>query len=292
MLGKVRQVLLCAGFDEAMTASVVSEESAAALSPWTAAAALQTSTPMLKGADRLRRSLIPSLLEARRVNESLGNPVIELFETARVYLPAAGGLPGEQWTLGIVSGGDYYRLKGVVEAVLAALRPGTRLEAVDTRQPLLDSVKSSEFRVQGQCLGYIGELSADGLQQAGLRSPATVAEIRMPVLVELADLIPRYAEQSPYPAIERDLNLIVDESVRWASLAETVQRAVGECLESVRYQEIYRDPKKDGAGKKRLLFSITLRSRQRTLTNEQADQIRQQVVDACHQSHGAVLLGA
>ncbi len=292
VLGKVRQVLLCAGFDEAMTASVVSEESAAALSPWTAAAALQTSTPMLKGADRLRRSLIPSLLEARRVNESLGNPVIELFETARVYLPAAGGLPSEPWTLGVVSGGDYYRLKGVVEAVLAALRPGTRLEAVDTRQPLLDSVKSSEFRVQGQCLGYIGELSADGLQQAGLRSPATVAEIRMPVLVELADLIPRYAEQSPYPAIERDLNLIVDESVRWASLAETVQRAVGECLESVRYQEIYRDPKKDGAGKKRLLFSITLRSRQRTLTNEQADQIRQQVVDACHQSHGAVLLGA
>lgn len=292
VLGKVRQVLLCAGFDEAMTASVVSEESAAALSPWTAAAALQTSTPMLKGADRLRRSLIPSLLEARRVNESLGNPVIELFETARVYLPAAGGLPSEQWTLGVVSGGDYYRLKGVVEAVLAALRPGTRLEAVDTRQPLLDSVKSSEFCVQGQCLGYAGELSADGLQQAGLRSPATVAEIRMPVLVELADLIPRYAEQSPYPAIERDLNLIVDESVRWASLADTVRRAVGECLESVRYQEIYRDPKKDGAGKKRLLFSITLRSRQRTLTNEEADQIRQQVVDACHQSHGAVLLGA
>ncbi len=292
VLGKVRQVLLCAGLDEAMTASVVPEELAAVISPWTDAAALQTSTPMLKGADRLRRSLIPSLLEARRVNESLGNPVIELFETARVFLPARGDLPGEQWTLGIVSGGDYYRVKGVIEAVLAALRPGTRLEAVESRQPLLDSVKSSELRVQGQCLGYLGELSAGGLQQAGLRSPATVAEIRMPVLVELANLIPKYAEQSPYPAIERDLNLIVNEAVRWASLAETVQRSVGECLESLRYQEIYRDPKKDGAGKKRLLFSITLRSRQRTLTNEEADQIRQQVVDACHQSHGAVLLGA
>jgi len=291
VLGKVRQVLLCAGFDEAMTASVVPDELAAVFSPWTDAAALQTSTPMLKGADRLRGSLIPSLLEARRVNESLGNPVIELFETARVFLPVQGDLPSEQWTLGIVSGGDYYRVKGVIEAVLAALRPGTRLEAGDTRQSLLDSVKSSELRVQGQCLGYLGELSAAGLQQAGLRSPATVAEIRMSVLVELANLIPRYSEQSPYPAIDRDLNLIVDESVRWASLAETVQRSGGECLESLRYQEIYRDPKKDGAGKKRLLFSITLRSRQRTLTNEEADQIRQQVVDACHQSYGAVLLG-
>lgn len=292
VLGKVRQVLLCAGFDEAITASVVSEDLAAVLSPWTEAAALQTSTPMLKGADRLRRSLIPSLLEVRRVNESLGNPVIELFETARVFLPSGGDLPLEQWTLGIVSGGDYHRVKGVVEALLAALRGGTRLEAVDTKQPLMDPLKSSELRVQDQCLGYMGELSADGWRQTGLRSGATVAEIRMAVLVGLADLIPKYTEQSPYPAIDRDLNLIVDESVRWAALAETVQQSVGECLESLRYQEIYRDPKKDGAGKKRLLFSITLRSRHRTLTNEEADQIRQQVVAACHQTHGAVLLGA
>jgi len=291
VLGKVRQVLLCAGFDEAMTASVVPDELTAVFSPWTDAAALQTSTPMLKGADRLRRSLIPSLLEVRRVNESLGNPVIELFETARVFLPVPGDLPREQWTLAIVSRGDYYRVKGVIEAVLAALRPGTQLEAGDTRQPLLDPVRSSELRVQGQCLGYIGELSAAGLQHAGLRSSATVAEIRMSVLVELAKLIPSYSEQSPYPAIDRDLNLIVDESVRWASLAETVQRSGGECLESLRYQEIYRDAKKDGAGKKRLLFSITLRSRQRTLTNEEADQIRQQVVDACREAHGAALLG-
>lgn len=291
VLGKVRQVLLCAGFDEAITASVVSDEMGAAFSPWTDAAAFRTSTPMLKGADRLRRSLIPSLLEARRLNESLGNPVIELFETARVYLPSADGLPREQWTLGIVSAGDYHRVKGVVEGLLEALRSGSRLEAGDTKQPLLEPLRSSELSLQGQCLGYLGELSADGWKQAGLRAAATVAEIRLDVLAGLAVLIPKYTESSPYPAIDRDLNLIVDETVRWASLAATVQQAVGECLERLDYQETYRDPKKDGAGKKRLLFSMTLRSHQRTLTNEEADQIRQQVVAACSQSHGAVLLG-
>jgi len=291
VLGKVRQVLLCAGFDEAITTSVVPEELVAVFSPWTDAPALHTSTPMLKGADRLRKSLIPSLLEVRRVNESLGNPVIELFETARVYLPAADGLPHEQRTLAIVSGGDYHRVKGVVEGLLATLRPGTRLEAVDTRQPLLDPLKSSELRIQGQCLGYLGELSVEGWKQTGLRAGATIAEIRLSDLVGLADLIPKYAEQSPYPAIDRDLNLIVDESVRWAALEATVQQSAGECLESLGYQETYRDPKKDGAGKKRLLFSITLRSGERTLTNEEADLIRQQVVDACKRDHGAVLLG-
>ena len=86
-------------------------------------------------------------------------------------------------------------------------------------------------------------------------------------------------------------NRLAQRLASWAALADTVEGSAGECLESVSYQETYRDPKKDGTGKKRLLFSITLRSSQRTLTNEEADRIRQQVVEACDRKHGAVLLG-
>ena len=60
--------------------------------PGPSAAPLVANTPMLEGADRLRRSLVPSLLDVRRINESLSNPTIELFETARIYLAATGGL--------------------------------------------------------------------------------------------------------------------------------------------------------------------------------------------------------
>ncbi len=292
VLDRVRQVLVCAGFDEAMTTSVVADELAAMFSPWTDAPALQTSTPMLKGADRLRRSLTPSLVEARRVNEALGNPVIELFETARIYLPTDNGLPREQFNLAIVSGGDYYHVKGTIEAILTALRGGLQLKTREIRLPLLDPVKSAELLVGEQRLGFLGQLSVAGCEQVGLRASVTIAEVRLDVLFGLADLIPKYAEPSIYPAIVRDLNLIVDESVRWSSLAETVRQSVGPYLEDLRYGETYRDPQKDGASKKRLLFSITLRASDRTLTNEQADDIRQQVVAACHRDQGAVLLGA
>ncbi len=291
VLGKVRQVLLSAGFDEALTASVVSSDWSKAFSPWTDAEPIRASTPMLKGADRLRRSLTPSLLEARRVNESLANPVIELFETARVYLSRGNDLPEEQWTLAMTSGGDFYQLKGVIEAIVATLNPAAQLETADTAQKLLDSVKSCALAVDGDSLGLLGEVTPAGLKRFGLRASTTIAELNLSVLAGIAQLVPKHSEQSPYPAIERDLNLIVDESVRWAALAETVEGSAGDCLESVSYQETYRDPKTDGAGKKRMLFSITLRSGQRTLTNEEADQIRQQVVDACHQKHRAVLLG-
>ncbi len=118
-----------------------------------------------------------------------------------------------------------------------------------------------------------------------------MAELNVAVLQELADLIPQHRELSDYPAIERDVNLIVNESVRWADLQDTIRSSAGELLECLQFREVYRDPKKDGANRKRLLFSVCLRSSERTMTNEQADQIRQQVVDRCAQRHGAVLLG-
>lgn len=291
VLAGVRQVLLAAGFDEAMTATVVSQELSEAFSPWTAAEPLRASTPMLKGADLVRRSLVPSLLAARRVNESLANPVIELFETARVFVPRDNDLPLEQGALALTSGGDFSRVKGVVEALLAALRCRGGLEAVPTRQPLFDEVKNCELQVAGRRLGFLGEVAPAALKTFGLRNPTTVAELDLSVLNDLAQLVPQYTERSAFPVIERDLNLIVDESVRWSALAETVRHAGGVCLESVQYRETYRDPQKDGPGRKRLFFSVTFRSAERTLTNEEADQIRQAVVAACRQHHAAVLLG-
>ena len=92
MLDKIRQVLVAAGFDEALTLSIVEEEVSSAFSPWTDAAPLVTQMPILRRADHLRRSLIPSLLVARRTNETLSNAVIELFEMAHVYLPRPGTL--------------------------------------------------------------------------------------------------------------------------------------------------------------------------------------------------------
>jgi phenylalanyl-tRNA synthetase beta chain len=87
------------------------------------------------------------------------------------------------------------------------------------------------------------------------------------------------------------LNLVVDEGIRWNALADVVRAVGGEWLEGVEYRETYRDLAKDGPRKKRLLLSLVLRSTDRTLTSEEADGVRNQVVAACHERLGAVLLG-
>jgi len=291
VVAKLRGVLTAAGFDEAVTASVVDETAGAAISPWTDAEPLRSRTPVLRGADRLRTSLIPSLLAARRTNEALANPRIELFEIARAYLPRGKKLPDEKLMLCLSSGSDYLSVRGVIETAVATLNPGVQLEASDAGLELLDAGASCRLSIDGKVLGYVGTLTEAGLKRFDLRQPTTVAEIRIGLLVEAAELIPRHVPQPPYPAVTRDLNLVVDETVRWADVAATVRANCGELFEGLDYTDTYRDPKRLGSDKKSLLLSIGLRSSQGTMTHEQADEVCQRIVDACAKQHGAQLRG-
>jgi phenylalanyl-tRNA synthetase beta chain len=290
VLAKVRGVLAAGGFDEAMTASVVPERWSAAFSPWTAAEPLVANSPMLENADRLRRSLVPSLLDVRRTNESLSNSDIELFETARIYLPQAGGLPMEQWTLAATSGQGYLHLKGLVEALLGGLHIAEEVSSADFQHALFIQGQASEFSLGGKRLGFLGEVSPAAQKSFGLRGAAAILELDLGLLAARATLVAKYEPQSPYPTIARDVNLIVVEAVRWADLAATVRSAAGASLDRLEYLDTYRDPQKDGPDTKRLLFSFTLRPSDRTLTGQEADAIRDAVVAACIERHAARLL--
>lgn len=289
VLEKVRHVLTAVGFDEALTLSAVDEAMSASMSPWTDAEPLRSQMPVIRGANILRRTLTPSLLGVRRTNEALANSEIELFEIAKVYLPQEGKLPREELMLGITSGRSFAAVRGVIDAILAELKIATPLEADDSQIASLDSAASSSLTLAGERIAYVGELSGETAKQFDLRGPATVAEIRLAPLVAMANLVPRYAEQSPYPAVTRDLNLVVDEAVRWSDIARTAREPAGTYFESLDYRDTYRDAKRLGESKKSLLFSIALRSSEGTLTNQQADEIRDRIVAACNTKHGAEL---
>ena len=290
VLGKIRQVLTASGFDEAMTYSAVSQEWSNAFSPWSTAEPLRCSTPMLRGADLLRRSLVPSLLGARQVNQSLANPDVELFETAKIYIPQGKSLPDEEWMLAVTSGREFFTVKGILEELVETLNPGHRMDVEVTDHPLLQPGSSCRLLLGEVMCGFLGEVSPAGQKRFGLRSPVTVAELRISTLCDIAELIPQHRALSPYPSISRDINLIVDESVSWAEVAAVVRASSDQLLEAVQYRETYRDPGRDGHGKKRLLFSVSLRSHERTLTNEEADEIRNQIHATCGKEHGAMLV--
>jgi phenylalanyl-tRNA synthetase beta chain len=287
---KVRGVLTACGYDEALTISVVDESLSAAFSPWTDAAPLALQMPILERADRLRRSLIPSLLKARRDNEAVGNRTIELFETAKVYLPRASQLPQEDLMLGLTSGRDFFEVKGTLEAIVAALDPQATLEVRSKSFDLFTPGRGCEVLFRGEVVGVLGEVSGPSRRKFDLRGPTVVAEVKLIPLVQGTVLVPRYVPLCAYPAIDRDLNLVVDEAVRWADVAATVRSAGGELLASFDLSgEPFRDEKKLGAGKKSFVVALMLQSRERTLTGGEADDVCKRIVDACMKNHGATL---
>jgi len=291
VLARIRDVLTALGYDEALTLSAVEADHARDASPWTDAEPLASHTPVLRRANRLRTSLLPSLLLARHTNEALANSVIELFEIARAYLPRNGELPQEELLLGLASGGDFYHVKGAVEAVLEALVPQAEAEVRPSSLALLDPVQRCELWLAGERLAVLGCVGKAALERFELRSPTTVAELRLAPLIAAAVLTPRGELPPAFPAIEHDLNLVVAEAVRWADLAQAVRASGGVHLERVVYKDTYRDPKRVGEGKKSVLFSITLRSRTGTLTSLEAEGIRHRIVSACQERFGAALRG-
>ena len=117
-----------------------------------------------------------------------------------------------------------------------------------------------------------------------------VAEVLLAPLEQHAQLFPQYRELISYPAISQDLNVIVAESVRWADVDATVREAAAEVLESITYRETYRDAKADGAGTKRVLMTVTIRSPQGTLTMDEANAIRDRMVSLLGERTGGVLV--
>jgi len=89
--------------------------------------------------------------------------------------------------------------------------------------------------------------------------------------------------------VTRDINLVVGDGIRWAELAATVQTAAGDCFEALDYRDTYRDAERLGPGKKSLLMTLSLRSKSGTLTNQQADEIRDRIVACATREHGAQL---
>lgn len=295
VLDQVRDCIAALGFDEAMTISTVEREWVDTFRPWSTAEPLATSTPVLRRANCLRQSLLPSLLASRRTNETLFNSTIELFEIASVYLPQKiglpqqAGLPDQRRMLGLTSGGGFLELKGVLETLIAAVAPGAQLTAAPYDAPFFAAGQGAELKLDGQRLGYLGVASQKARDQFELRGETAVAEIDLGVVIEAAVTVRRAGELSLYPPMSRDLNIVVDEKTVWADVERIVRAGCGELLERLSFQEEYRSAEKLGPGKKSLLFSIQLRSATGTLTNEEADQVRDSVVAALGKQVGGQL---
>ncbi|AGA25392.1 phenylalanine--tRNA ligase subunit beta [Singulisphaera acidiphila] len=286
---EIRGALTACGFDEAVTFSLVSDELSEPLDPGSESSPIRVDHSSRKRENALRRSLVPSLLAVRRHNEAYGNPDAELFEIANVYRPRSGSvLPEEPTRLSLVSGRDYLGLKGVVEALLARLHADHDLEVRPVALPYFAPGRGAELLLGGTHLGYLGEVDPTRLTALELRGASSAVELELDVLMAKAILVPLHHPLPPFPAVMRDLSLVVARSLAWSELARAVRDVAGPTLEAVLYLDTFRGGNLDN-DRQSLHFGLRFRHPARTLTGEEVEQAIQTVIAACADRFGATL---
>ena len=277
----VRSLLAGAGFDEAVTFSVVDDLLGAPVRPGPLTAPLRIDHSSRKRETALRQSLVPSLLAVRRHNEAHGQFDAELFEIANVYLPRPGeALPDEPTRLALVSGRDFRGLKGSVESLLDGVHATAPLRARPVELPLFAPGRAAELLLGDTHLGYLGEIDQAQLTLFELREQCTAAELEFDVLSQRAELVARNRSLPPFPAVVRDLSLVVARALQWSELCQTVVTAAGPTLETVRYEDTFRGGNVPEEAES-VHFSMVFRHPERTLTGEEVERAVKSVVEAC-----------
>lgn len=265
--------------------------------------------PLGEDTSVMRTTTLPSMLDVLSFNYNNRNEKACLFEISKEYIPAekekpyingdtlaSGGkkhryaysLPDEpqKLTLGMYGGNaDFYTMKGMVEQILETLGindaeyvRASDCEVFDEKYALHPG-RSAVILKDGVHLGIMGEIHPEVQNTYKLGTKTYAAKLNIDELMSAASGRITYKPLPKFPATTRDLSLICDDEIPVAELEKAIKGAVGKILEKVTLFDVYRG-KQIEDGKKSVSYSISMRSHEGTLTDEQADGAMKRVLKA------------
>ena len=246
--------------------------------------------PLGEGTSIMRTTTLPSMLEILTRNYNYRNKAARLYELGKIYLPGGpDGLADEQkyLTLGAYGEGlDFFSLKGVVEAVLSAVRAGdVRFEA-ERENPSYHPGRCARVYAGNALIGTFGQIHPLVARGYGVDTELYCAELSLAALMAARGSEPTYVPLPRFPAVMRDIAVVCDESVTVGALSDC--RSARGLLKEASLFDIYRGPG-IAPGKKSVAFNLTLRSDDRSLTAEDADADVAAILEALRRELGAVL---
>jgi phenylalanyl-tRNA synthetase beta chain len=260
----VEDVLAGCGYSEAYTLTFVAEGD------------YRLPEPLSQEAAALRTALAPSLVEAARQNVAWGNADIALFEIARVYRASGNELPNETWHVAGIAEGTIADAAWTIEQLYGTLKLTPAVERSD--EPLLHPGKAARTEH-----GWFGEL-----HPAVLEGSWAAFELDLDALVGDAPAATSYQEVSTFPEVRQDLAFVVDDEVPAAALLAAIREAGAPELREAAVFDEYRGAQL-GEGKRSLAFRVGFGSPERTLTDEEAAEIRARIVEALADRFGAAI---
>ncbi|MEP6920734.1 MAG: phenylalanine--tRNA ligase subunit beta [bacterium] len=304
----LRRALQALGFNEAINFSFVdtAHDDEIELVPESAGATegfVALKNPILEGAVRMRPTLLPGLLEALRHNLNHGVRDVKLFESGRIFASSAPGeLPGEREAVAFVATGgaleadrgqaareiDFYDLKGAVEAAVTEMNFAP-LRFTKGQAKHLRAGQAAELLLQdGTAIGSLGRLADAVADSYKFRQPVYIGEFDLTKLLASPERAVQYKPLPRYPAVVRDLTLLLDRGVGLEELLTTVAEQRVEDCKGAQLVGTY-----EGAnipeGKRTVTLRIEYRSEERTLRDDEVEGRQRSLIDTLLQKYSAKL---
>ena len=255
--------------------------------------AISISNPLGEDFSIMRTVSLNGMLNSLAFNYNHRNKNVRLYELGNVYLPKAlplTELPDErmQFTLGMYGEGDFFTMKGVVEEFFekVGLRKTAKYDP-NAGKPYLHPGRQANIIYEGTVVGYIGEVHPAVADNYGIGERAYVAVLDMKNIVSFATYDRKYEGIVRFPAVTRDLSMVVPKHILAGQIEEMIAQRGGKNLESYHLFDLYEGAQIE-KGYKSMAYSITFRAKDKTLEESDVASAMKKILNGL-ESMGIVL---
>jgi phenylalanyl-tRNA synthetase beta chain len=278
-VNKIRETLVASGYFESVTFSFVSDLLQKEFMPTEVGTPIRVDENVRKADAQLRPSILPGLLESVRRNESNGTLGAKLYEIGSVFWRKKNGAIEEHRKVALVGSADLREVRGAVEAILTALDSTKSIAVHPECQAGFNKNSCGRVYWDGRPVGFIGKVDRGVVDKLSLRETPAAAELELRVLTGGAQHVPQLKALPKFPAIRRDLSLVVTETTPYDAIEKLVRKVNPASLEDIEYVTTYRGKPLD-KGSKSVTITLVFRSPTTTLTSEEVDGSVDSVVNA------------
>ena len=233
----------------------------------------------------MRTTPLNGMLTSLSTNYNRRNKNVRLYEIGNIYLPKAlpvTELPEErtQFTLGMYGEGDFFTMKGVVEEFFDKVGLHEKISYdPNAGRSFLHPGRQANIVYRGNVVGYLGEIHPAVTDNYAIGERVYIAVIDMPFVVEYASFDRKYTGIAKYPAVTRDISMLMKKEILVGQVEEIIEKKGGKLVESYHLFDLY-EGSQIAEGYKSVAYSIVFRAADHTLEEKEVSAAMEKILTA------------
>ena len=295
---KIKNVLVNSGLSEIYTYGFVSDKDLekSKINKDLKETSILIQNPLSDEYRLMRPSTIPSMMQTLATNANKKNSSAKLFDISKSYKNINnevenGEVPLQENILTIGMYGDdidFYTVKGLIENVLETSSINRYDIVRETENESYHTGRCANIKVGIDVIATIGEVHPEVLDNYGIEKRAYLAEVNLSKITKYSKVNKKYVEVPKFPAVERDIAIIVDEKVEVGQIEKIITKKAKKLLEKMQLFDIYRNEKL-GDNKKSVAYSLIFRDKNRTLSDEEINVVMENIIGELQKTLNAEL---